>query len=214
MAHVIAIANTKGGVGKSTLAVNLAVEAAAAGRKTLLIDADPQGSAAQFLSVREDDRQQFQAVQLTKPTLHRQMKELSAPYDFVFIDVGGRDAPVLRSAIGAADTVLVPMVPSAFDAWASEDIFGVIEEIRVVNDGLRVSVVPNQVTATVSAREALEALREGLSKHNAVEFLDATLYNRTAWPRAVGEGLSVVEWEPKGKAAGELRQLSRVLGIT
>lgn len=214
MAHVIAIANTKGGVGKSTLAVNLAVEAATADRKALLIDADPQGSSAQFLSVREDDRPQFQAVQLTKPTLHRQMRELSAPYDFVLIDVGGRDAPVLRSAIGAADTVLVPMVPSAFDAWASEDIFGVIEEIRVVNDDLRVRVVPNQVTTTISAREALEALKEGLSRSKGVELLDASLYNRTAWPRAVGEGLSVVEWEPKGKAAEELRHLSRILGIT
>ena len=214
MPHVIAIANTKGGVGKSTLAVNLAVEAATSGREVLLVDADPQASAAQFVSLRDGGRDNLQAVRLTQATIHRQIKDLAAGYDLVFIDVGGRDAPVLRSAIGAAETILVPVVPSAFDAWASEDIFDVVDEVRAVRDDLSVQVLPNLVTSTVSAREALAELRQDIDRQSDVELLDVALHNRTAWPRAIGEGLSVVEWEPKGKAAAELRQLCHILEIT
>ena len=203
MAHVLTIANTKGGVGKSTLAVNLAVEAATHGRRTLLIDADPQASAASFVTLREDDLPAFQAVQLTQPTLHKQVPALAKGYDQVVIDVGGRDAPVMRTALVAADTVLIPMVPSAFDAWASEDIFKTIDEASALKD-LAVYVVPNLVTATVSAREALEVLQEELGDKPYVRLLDAAIFQRTAWPRAVGEGMSVVEFEPKGKAAPNL----------
>jgi chromosome partitioning protein len=211
--HVIAIANTKGGVGKSTLAVNLAVEATTAGHRTLLIDADPQGSAAQFVAVRDEDRPQFEAVQLTKPTLHRRMKWLSAFFDYVLIDVGGRDAPVLRSAIAAARTVIVPLVPSAFDAWASEDVFDIIDEIQAAHPGLAAYVVPNLVHTTTIAREAMLALEELLAEYDGIRFIDVPIQARTAWPEAVGEGVSVVEFQPRSKAAQDLRQLSRVLGI-
>jgi chromosome partitioning protein len=210
---VFAIANTKGGVGKSTLTVNLAVEAVTAGYKTLLIDADPQGSAGQFVAVRDEDLPQFEAVQLTKPTLHRRMRWLSAFFDYVLIDVGGRDAPVLRSAVAAADVVIVPLVPSAFDAWASEDIFDIIDRIQGAHPGLAAYVVPNLVNTTTIAREAMAALQELLEDYDGIEVIDVPIQSRTAWPEAVGEGMSVVEWQPRSKAARDLRQVSRVLGI-
>ena len=94
--------------------------------KTLLIDADPQASSAKFANIRDADRPSFVCIELTQPNLHKQLQTLSEPYDYVFIDVGGRDAPVLRSAIGAADTILVPMIPSAADSWAADDIFRIL----------------------------------------------------------------------------------------
>ena len=118
MAHLITVANSKGGVGKSTIAVNLAVVAATAGHNTLLVDTDPQESASQFCAVRDDDRPLFHAIQITQPVLHRK-KELFDPFDYVLVDVGGRDAPILRSAIAAGDTVVVRVVLSAFDTWAT-----------------------------------------------------------------------------------------------
>jgi len=212
MAHVIAVANTKGGVGKSTLAVNLAVEAAGAGHKTLLVDTDVQENASHFRSVRADNRPQFEAVRITQPVLHRQTA-IFAPYDRVLVDVGGRDAPILRSAIAAVDAVLVPVVLSAFDVWASADIFDIIDEIRSVRGGLSVHVVLNKVKPTVVSREALVVLRETIAERNGVELFDLAIHARAAWPRATGEGLSVAEWQPQGAAARELRQLARALGI-
>ncbi len=212
MPQVIAIANTKGGVGKSTLTVNLAAQAASAGNAVLIVDADPQSSSLQFLEVRDDNRSAIQGVQITKPILHRQLPKLSEPFDLVLIDVGGRDAPVFRSALVAADTILVPMVPAAFDTWASADVFAVIDELATANEDLRTLVVLNQVTRTVVARGALEQLVKYLGENNAT-LLDTQIFNRTAWARSVGEGLSVSEWEPRGPAALELRLLSIELGV-
>ena len=211
MPHVYAIANTKGGVGKSTLAVNMAVVAATHRHQVLLVDADPQTSGLQFLNARNDTRPHVAGIQLTQPVLHTQLPALAAPYDYVFIDVGGRDAPVFRSALVAADTILVPIVPSAFDTWAAEDVFAVLDELAASGD-VDARVVLNQATPTIIAKEALQRLQSYLDARK-ITLMATILQRRTAWPRAVGEGLGVGEWEPAGKAAQELSQLTHELGM-
>ena len=211
MPHIFAIANTKGGVGKSTLTVNLAVLAATQGHRVLLVDADPQASSLQFLSTRDASLPAFTGIQLSHPIIHKQLPELATPYEYVFIDVGGRDAPVFRSALVAADTVLIPMVPSVFDAWAAEDVFNVIGELTT-GQPVDTRVVLNRFTPTIIAKEALQSLQLGLEERGIV-LMVAVLQNRTAWPRAIGEGLGVGEWEPEGKAAQELHQLARELEL-
>ncbi len=211
MPNVYAVANTKGGVGKSTLAVNLAIVAASKGSKVLLVDADPQASSLQFLNAREDSRPKFTGIQLLQPIIHKQLPDLAAAYDFVFIDVGGRDAPVFRSALIAANTIVIPMVPSVFDAWAAEDVFNVIDELTT-GTTVDARVVLNQAPPTIIAKEALQSLQSGLEKRG-MTLMTSVLQSRTAWPRAIGEGQGVGEWEPEGKAAQELYQLARELGI-
>ena len=211
MPHIFAIANTKGGVGKSTLTVNLAVLAATQGHRVLLIDADPQASSLQFLNARDASLPAFTGIQLSQPIIHKQLPELATSYEYVFIDVGGRDAPVFRSALVAADTVLIPMVPSVFDAWAAEDVFNVIDELTAGRP-VDTRVVLNQVTPTIIAKEALQSLQVELEERGIV-LMVAVLQNRTAWPRAIGEGMGVGEWEPKGKASQELYQLARELQL-
>ena len=179
MPHIFAIANTKGGVGKSTLAVNLAVLAATQGHRVLLVDADPQASSLQFLNARDASLPALTGIQLSQPIIHKQLRELAIPYEYVFIDVGGRDAPVFRSALVAADTVLIPMVPSVFDAWAAEDVFNVVDELTTGRP-VDTRVVLNQVTPTVIAKEALQSLQSGL-KERGIVLMVAVLRNRTAW---------------------------------
>lgn len=212
MAEVLAVANTKGGVGKSTLTINFAVEAVKKGKRVLVVDADPQGSSITALSVRDDDRPEIQGVEMTKPILHKQIPQISEPFDLVLIDVGGRDAPVFRSALVAADKILVPMVPSAFDTWASTDVFNVIDELMVSKEGLRTWIVLNQVTRTVAAKESRQLLNELVEEHN-VSLLETSLAARTAWKRSIGEGLGVSEWSRKGPAVDELRALCEEIGL-
>ena len=111
----------------------------------------------------------------------------------------------------AADTILIPMVPSVFDAWASEDVFEVLDELSTSQE-IDARIILNLTTPTVIAREALQSLH-GDMKERGISVVRAEIQNRTAWPRAIGEGLGVGEWEPNGKAAAELYELGKELGI-
>ena len=151
-------------------------------------------------------------MQLTKPILHRELPELGKPFDLVLIDVGGRDAPVFRSALAAAHRIVIPIVLSAFDTWACRDTLGVIDELSAGRSRIETSLLLNQVTRTVVAREALEMLSEDIQDHS-VSLLETQITHRTAWPRAAGEGLAVTEWEGSGAAATDLRALAAELGV-
>lgn len=211
--QVIAVASSKGGVGKSTIATNLAVETACAGLEVLLVDTDPQASSTLFAATRGEDRPAFRSIQMTKPILHREIPKLSEPYDLALLDTGGRETNTFRSALAAADLILVPVIPSAYDIWASEDVFTVIDEVTATRDGVRTRMVLNQVVSrTKIAREALDALTEMAEEQGAL-LLDTCLHFRVAWKMSSSEGLSVTEYEPSGAAAEELRSLCRELGI-
>ena len=96
--QILAIGNQKGGVGKSSLAVNLAIEAADQGNKVLVVDADVQGSAALFAAARDGASVKFDTVQMVKPILHKELPRIGKAYDLVVIDIGGRDNAAFRSA--------------------------------------------------------------------------------------------------------------------
>ena len=216
MAEIITVANTKGGVGKSHLAVNLAVYSAILGRKVLLIDGDPQATSAKFASVRDEDRPTFMTVEFTQSNLHKKIPELAEPYDYVFVDVGGRDAPVLRSGIGAGDIILVPMIAAAADSWAADDILEVTDQMVQAGLDLDVRIVLNMQAPgreIISARESEASLVPKIEDRDYLRLLDTQIVRRVAWPRSFGEGLGVGEWEPTGSAAIELYKLAEELGI-
>lgn len=204
--RIVAIANSKGGVGKSTLATNLAAYAAGAGVEVLLVDTDPQSSAAIFAASRAEDRPAFRLIQMSQPILHRELPKLAEPYDLVIVDTGARDTKTFRSALAAADMVIIPITPSAYDVWASEGVFTLVDELSTTRD-LSARVVLNQVVPrTRVAREALEALEEMVAEQGA-GLLDTRVHSRVAWKMASSHGLAVTEYEPKGAAASELRTL-------
>src|SRR3712207_5095581 len=110
---ILTIGNTKGGVGKTTLAVNLAVARAAAGRDVLLVDGDEQRTALTFTELRAERLgcPGYTAVALEGPAIRTQVRQLAPKYDDVIIDVGGRNTGSLRAALTVADLVLIPMQP-------------------------------------------------------------------------------------------------------
>ena len=105
---ILSIVNQKGGVGKSTLAVNLAIAAIKDKKRTLLIDADTQGSSIAFRAIREQD--DLQAIAITTPTIHKDIKKFKESYDFVIIDAGGRNICVPQVVAHSLEIHVVALV--------------------------------------------------------------------------------------------------------
>lgn len=202
---VISVANQKGGVGKSTIACNLAVSAIMDGKKTLLIDADPQGSSLSFRAIRAAD--DLKAVSITQPTIHKDIGDFEN-FDLVIIDAGGRDNTLFRSAITAAakGILLIPVLPSQYDIWAAEDTFKILAEARVYVDINAYAVFNQIIHNTTISREAKEALEE-LTTESSINICESVLYSRIDYKKSISQGLGVVEYSPKSKAAEEISSL-------
>jgi len=139
---VLTVYHQKGGVGKTTAAVNLAVAlAAGADRRVAIIDADPQGSATDWYAARTEHPRDRLAATVTVVSAGSDLPaaiEAYAPGDVVLIDAGGWDSEASRTAILVSDTVLVPQLPRALDLWSLERVSeAVLRPARGRRPGLR-----------------------------------------------------------------------------
>ncbi len=136
---IFAFLNQKGGVGKTTLATHIAGELAMRGLHVILLDADPQGSSLDWTQRRSQQGlpRLFSAVGLARETLHQEAPELARRADHIIIDGPPRIAALARSALLAAERVLIPVQPSPYDVWASAEMVALIREAQVFRPALR-----------------------------------------------------------------------------
>lgn len=210
---ILAVGNVKGGVGKTTLAVNIAIVRTQDGKDVLLVDGDEQGTALLFTELRAErmGKPGYTAVSLHGAALRTQVRQLAPKYDDIVIDVGGRDTGSLRAALTVADMLLIPVQPRSFDVWAVEQTATLVQEAREINTELRAAVVLNAADATGHDNEdAAEALKEA----SGIDLLPLTIGRRKAFPNAAAAGRAVTEHTPKdAKAVAELRQLLKALYV-
>jgi chromosome partitioning protein len=199
---IIAVINQKGGAGKTTIALNLAAALAAEGKRVLLIDADPQQTAQDWAAIRQTPPP-FQVVGLAKPVLHRDLPTMAADYDHVVIDGAPRNYEVARSAVAAADLVLIPVQPSGADFWASRETVGLVKEAHSFKETQKsVFVVSRKIGRSVLGRDIADALAEF-----EIPILRAGTTQRVVYAEALTGGMTVIEQQPGGPAAEEIRAI-------
>jgi chromosome partitioning protein len=204
---IVTVSNQKGGVGKSTIAVNLAACFARDGKDVLLVDADEQGSALDWKAERPSNLPPVQTVGLPVDNLHKEMQSLADRYDVIVIDGGGRITKTARAAVVVADVVLVPTLPSRPDIASTEDFFEKVIEVAQTFKDFRAAVLLNQVQGgTVLSRRSQEYMRASPYPTCTTE-----LHQYVAYREAFALGLSVVEYDGASKAATEMQALYREL---
>ena len=207
---ILAVGNVKGGVGKTTLAVNLAIAFSRAKRDVLLIDGDEQGTALAFTDIRTTEK----GKPATRPL--PSWSEYSyagtpacSKYSDIVIDVGGRDTGSLRAALTVADVVLIPVKPRSFDLWGVDQTADLVREAREINEKLRAIAVLNEADPQGKDNQAAtDALREV----PGIELAPVLIVRRKAFPNAAAAGLGVLEYDDP-KAIDELNQLTKFLFV-
>lgn len=199
---IISVLNQKGGVGKTTLAIHISHALVLLGFKVLLVDADPQGSARDWAAARALPAP-FPVVGLDRPTIHRDLPALVQDFDHVVIDGPPRVSDLARSAIMAADLVVVPLQPSPYDIWAADEIIKLIVEASVFKEKLKsVFVINRKIVNTAIGRDVVEALEQ-----YPIPVLKSAVSQRVAFAESAATGRTVLETERLGAAAKEVTAL-------
>ena len=198
---IVSFLNQKGGVGKSTLSINVAACFAKAGRRVLLIDADKQGSASTWAGLREETP--FQVVSLARANMARDALKMAADYDVAVIDGPPHAEEIARSCIAASDFVALPIEPSGLSTWASDLTVKQVREAQDFKPDLKCGfVVSRKIGNTVIGREI-----RAMAAETGIAILSAEIEQRVAFAESMTMGQTIFEWAGEGAAAREISAL-------
>lgn len=199
---VYAVASEKGGVGKTTIAFQLSVLLAQKNRDVLLIDADPQGSALEVASVRDEEghKPSITCVSITGKGLAGEVRKLLEKYQDIVIDCGGRDTAALRSSLLVAQKVVVPVLPGQLDAWTLDTMDEIVEQAQGFNPDLKGFVFLNKVDTNPKIQIA-ESVATFAKDLKTLKLMNSRMGYRVAYRRAIAEGMAVTEMSKSDKTA-------------
>ncbi len=196
---ILAIIGQKGGSGKTTTALGLAVEAIRRGKAVAVVDLDPQATAASWSDRRED--KEAPAVISCQAARLRQVLDAAKAQgvNLAIIDTAGKSNEAAISAAKVANWVLTPIQPQIFDIETLQSV----KEILALAGNPTASVVINRAAVQGKRHEETQEAAEAMGFNVA----PVVMFQRTAHGDAGNIGLTAAEYEPKGKAAQEMAAL-------
>ena len=199
---IISVVNQKGGVGKTTTAINLAANLARKNCKLVFIDTDPQGSAIRWHAI--ENNQAFPIKHHPRPIYHQDLNDLAWDYDHVVIDAPPAIADITQSVLAITDLAVIPLSPSPVDIWSCDNTLEMVNQEKNQNSNLQSKLlVCRKIPGTKLGREAKEAL--GVFNTGIFE---TEICQRVAYIEAMNAGVSVMQYAPHSKAAMEVDDLS------
>ena len=198
MSKVITIAQQKGGAGKTTVAAHIAVALSQKGNRVAIIDIDPQGSLTYWHNIREKKfGEGYTGLTFASVSGWRvggEVSRLRKQCDFVIIDSPPHTETEARTAIRAADLIIIPVQPSPTDLWATKATLDLAKAEKVP-----VKVLLNRVPANSRLAQTVAA--------ELPELAETTLGSRVLFPSSLFEGRTATELEPNSIAAREVKNL-------
>lgn len=205
MSFVISFLNQKGGVGKSTLSINVAACLAILGQKVLLIDADKQSTASTWVSLRQETK--FQVVSMARENMARDALRIAADFDFTIIDGPPQAETISRSCIVASDLVVVPIEPGGASRWSSDLTVRQLKEAQELKPTLKCGfVVSRKIGSTVLGRDT-----RVMAADAGIPIFDTEIEQRIAYAEALTMGKTIFEWSGGGSAVIDIQNLTHEL---
>jgi chromosome partitioning protein len=214
---VVIIGGTKGGTGKTTMVINMAVENVKKGKKILLLDCDKQSSSSNWCEIRNKKRREgdnleyIPVAQKYGSDIYEDIIHFRNSYDHIIIDAGGHDSEELRSALFVADKLFVPLRTSQFDIWGISNLFDMVARIKKIENRsliARTFISQAETNPLVTLREQTEEIM-GSIDNSVMSIADnCTINKRICFVHSIPLGRGVSELEKKDtKAISEITAL-------
>jgi len=212
---VVLIGGSKGGTGKTTMVVNLAVESINRGKKTVIIDTDRQGSATDWQALRQskiergDNLKSIPLFQKYGSSIRDEVQYLRQLFDHIIIDAGGYDSPELRSSLLIADKFYTPVPTGAPDIWGLSRLLDILEQARAIRPDIVAFPFINMAETNYRIKDD-EEVRDAIleDKTGLLQLSKAVIHRRVSIKNSIYKGRGVSEAEKKeSKAIQEMEVL-------
>ncbi|XAZ23756.1 ParA family protein [Sinorhizobium sp. B11] len=192
---ILTFANTKGGAGKTTVALVLATELARRGHRVSVLDADPQQWATRWHRLTGDAAEFAVVPGVSENTIEQQVKDLKKRGGYIIVDLPAGLSPAMAKAIGFSDHVLVPVQGCAMDAAGGAQVLEIMKQLAAQHD-IRIphSVVLTRISSIITTRALLAV--KGLLAKQQVNIVDTALIERAAYRDMFVSGGSLYTMDP------------------